>query len=167
MLRAVTPRDAEAICAIYNHYVLHTWVTFEEEPVPAGNMATRIRDLTATMPWLVAEVRGQIVGYAYGNKWKERAAYRHSSEVTVYLDREFTGCGIGLMLYMRLIADLRARGFRSIIGGIALPNDASQRLHEKAGFKKVAHFESVGWKFGQWIDVGYWQLTLPQQGVDL
>lgn len=159
-VRAATPRDAAAICAIYNHYVLHTWVTFEEEPVSTRMMATRIRDLTARMPWLVAEAQGRVVGYAYGNKWKDRAAYRHSSEVTVYLDREYTGRGIGMLLYTQLIAELRARGFCAIIGGIALPNAASQRLHEKIGFKKVAHFEGVGLKFGKWIDVGYWQLTL-------
>ena len=165
-VRAATPRDAAAICAIYNHYVVNSWFTFEEEPVSVGEMATRIRDLTASMPWFVAGRGGEIVGYAYGNKWKDRAAYRLSAEVTIYLDREFTGRGIGLVLYTRLIDELLARGFHTIIGGIALPNPASQRLHENAGFKKVAHFEGVGLKFGRWIDVGYWQLAGHLWGHD-
>jgi L-amino acid N-acyltransferase YncA len=80
--------------------------------------------------------------------------------VTVYIDPKSIGRGIGTQLYTALLADLRARKFHTSIGGIALPNAASVTLHERFGFRKVAHFEQVGWKFGRWIDVGYWQLLL-------
>jgi phosphinothricin acetyltransferase len=159
-IRAATVRDAAAIAAIYNHYVRETVVTFEEKAVSVTEMKARFRMITAAFPWLVAEVDGVVVGYAYANKWKERAAYRHSVETTVYLHVDSTGRGIGLALYVKLIADLRTLGCHAIIGGIALPNAASIGLHESLGFRKVAHFEQVGRKFDRWIDVGYWQLSL-------
>ncbi|HVU17388.1 MAG TPA: arsinothricin resistance N-acetyltransferase ArsN1 family B [Candidatus Didemnitutus sp.] len=161
MIRLATDSDASAICAIYNHYVLHTWVTFEEVPVTEAEMAGRIRDTLIALPWLVLEEQGDVLGYAYANKWKVRAAYRHSVEITVYLRHDAIGRGRGRVLYEELIAKLRGTGIHAVIGGIALPNEASQRLHEKLGFKKVAQFEQVGRKFDRWIDVGYWELILP------
>ena len=158
--RAARLGDAAAIAAIYNHYVATTVVTFEEKPVSVSEVRSRIRLITAAYPWIVAESQGRVVGYAYANKWKERAAYRHSTETTVYLDPGWTGRGIGRLLYARLIGDLRVLGCHAVIGGVALPNAASVGLHEALGFRKVAHFEHVGRKFGKWIDVGYWQLTL-------
>lgn len=162
-LRAARSRDAAAIAAIYNLYVRETIVTFEEKPVSVGEMRVRIRMIGALgLPWIVAETAGAVVGYAYANKWKERAAYRHSVETTVYLRADATGRGFGRALYTQLIAELRAKGLHAIIGGIALPNAASVGLHESLGFRKVAHFEQVGRKFDRWIDVGYWQLTMPE-----
>lgn len=160
MIRLVTPADAADICTIYNHYVLSSTVTFEEEAVTAMEMATRIEDTMAVFPWLVWEEQKKVVGYAYATKWKVRSAYRYSAESTVYLRHDFVGRGIGRKLYEHLIRDLGQAGIHTMIGGIALPNAASQKLHEGLGFKKVAQFEQVGWKFGQWIDVGYWELIL-------
>jgi L-amino acid N-acyltransferase YncA len=160
-VRAARQRDAAAIREIYNHYVRETIVTFEEQPVSAGEMRVRIRLIGSLgLPWIVAESDGSVVGYAYANRWKERAAYRHSVETTVYLRTDSTGRGIGRMLYTSLIAELRRLGCHAIIGGIALPNAASVALHESLGFRKVAHFGQVGRKFDRWIDVGYWQLTM-------
>jgi len=167
LIRAAAPRDAVAIREIYNNYVRETIVTFEEKPVSVGEMRTRIRLIESMgLPWLVAETGGRVVGYAYANRWKERAAYRHSVETTVYLRADCTGRGIGRVLYKHLVAELSRLGFHAIIGGIALPNAASQRLHESMGFRKVAHFEHVGRKFDRWIDVGYWQLTLTPAAGD-
>ncbi len=160
MIRPATETDAPAICAIYNHYVLNTIITFEEEAVPEAEMAGRIREITASLPWSVLEESGEVIGYAYAGKWKSRCSYRYTVESTVYLRHDVTGRGLGSQLYAGLISDLRKIGMHSVIGGVALPNAASQRLHEKAGFRKVAHFDQVGWKFGQWIDVGYWELIL-------
>lgn len=148
------------VCSIYNHYVLNTWVTFEEEAVSEREMRVRIKDASASLPWLVLEERDEVVGYAYATRWKSRSAYRYSVESTVYLRQDVVGRGFGRQLYDRLIAEVRAAGMHLVIGGIALPNQASQRLHEKMGFKKVAHFEQVGWKLNRWIDVGYWELIL-------
>jgi L-amino acid N-acyltransferase YncA len=159
MIRPATTGDAQAICAIYNHYVLNSTITFEERPVPPAEMADRIHETLTSLPWLIWE-DSAIHGFAYASKWKGRCAYRHSAEVTVYVDPKFTRHGIGSRLYEALLADLRQRNFHAVIGGIALPNPASIALHERLGFHKVAHFEQVGRKFGRWIDVGYWQLLL-------
>jgi len=163
MIRLATTDDAASIAAIYNHYVLNTSISFEEEAVSNAAMAARIRETTESLPWLVSEDEGEVLGYAYASKWKARGAYRYSVESTVYLKHGTTGQGLGTKLYDRLLSDLRSRGMHSVIGGIALPNAASQRLHEKMGFRKIAHFEQVGWKFERWIDVGYWQLILQIQ----
>lgn len=162
MIRSALVTDACAICSIYNHYVLNTCITFEEEAVTDDAMRSRIRETTQSLPWLVFEEKNQVVGYAYASRWKSRSAFRYSVESTVYLHRDAVGRGLGRKLYERLISDLSQAGLHSVIGGIALPNVASQNLHEKVGFKKVAHFEQVGRKFDRWIDVGYWELILPK-----
>lgn len=106
---------------------------------------------------VVCEVNDYIVGYAYATKWKERAAYKNSVEVTVYLDHTQSGGGYGKALYAKLLESLVNMGCHVVLGGIALPNEASVGLHEYFGFKKVAHFSEVGFKLNRWVDVGYWQ----------
>lgn len=160
MIRSATTADAEAICSIYNHYVLETTITFEEAAVSPNDMQSRIGETLPSLPWLVWQEGAAILGFAHASKWKGRCAYRHSAEVTVYLEPGCTGRGIGPKLYEELLASLRERNFHAAIGGIALPNPASIALHERFGFRKVAHFEQVGWKRNRWIDVGYWQLLL-------
>jgi len=160
MIRACKPPDASQVCQIYNHYVRETVVTFEEIPVVEHDMAQRIAEVTERLPWLVWEQHGTIVGYAYATAWKARSAYRFSVESTVYLSQSFAGRGIGTQLYQALIADLRGRNVHCIVGGIALPNPASIALHEKLGFSKIGQFKEIGWKFGRWVDVGYWELVL-------
>ncbi|MET0855371.1 MAG: arsinothricin resistance N-acetyltransferase ArsN1 family B [Telluria sp.] len=153
--------DAEAIASIYNHYVLTTSISFEETAVSAIDMAGRIADVQgAGLPWLVAEIDGAIAGYAYATKWRVRHAYRFSVESSVYLHHERAGQGVGSALYRVVLDRLRVGGYHLAIGGIALPNAASVALHEKMGFMKVAHFSEVGFKFGKWTDVGYWELVL-------
>ncbi len=165
MIRSAVPSDAEAIARIYNHYILNTIVTFEEQAVAAADIATRMAEVTqAALPWLVAEQEGGVVGYAYASRWKSRCAYRYSAETTVYVDPGFTGRRHGGELYRGLLDELVARGQHAAIGGIALPNAASVALHESLGFTRVAHFREVGFKFDQWIDVGYWQRRLQQAG---
>jgi L-amino acid N-acyltransferase YncA len=160
MIRPATAADAAAIAVIYNHYVLHTPVTFEEEAVSVEEMAGRIAEVLQSSGWFVDAEDGKILGYAYAGKWKSRCAYRYAVESTVYLDKHATGRGLGTKLYRVLLDDLRSRGLHCVIGGIALPNAASVALHEKLGFQKIGQFKEVGWKLGQWIDVGYWELIL-------
>ena len=161
MIRPARPDDAAAIARIYNHHVLHTAVTFEEVAVDVDEMAARIRaTLALPLPWLVAEAGGGVIGYAYASSWKSRSAYRFTVEGTVYLDERAQGRGIGSRLYRNLIELLRAQGMHLILGGIALPNEASVRLHERLGFEQTAQLKEVGWKLGRWVDVGYWQLIL-------
>ena len=159
MIRPALPVDAEAIARIYNYFILNSVATFEEQTVTAQVMAERMDKInSASLPWLVAETAGGVVGYAYASRWKDRSAYRYSVESTVYVDHAALGVGYGSQLYESLLAGLRQQGFHVVNGGITLPNEASTRLHEKFGFRKVAHFKEVGYKFGKWLDVGYWQL---------
>jgi L-amino acid N-acyltransferase YncA len=161
MIRPATSDDADAICAIYNHHVAHTVVTFEEQPVAAADMRARMTDVAAAqLPWLVLEEAGEVLGYSYAGRWKPRSAYRFTVESTIYLAEHAVGRGIGRALYGELLAELARLGVHAVLGGISLPNAASVALHEKLGFTQVAHFRELGWKFERWIDVGYWQLQL-------
>ena len=161
MIRDALPDDAAAIAAIYNHYIEHTVVTFEEATIPPAEVQRRIDARQAMgLPWLVAAPDDEVAGYAYASRWKERSAYRNSVEVTVYLHKDAGGRGLGTRLYRALFERLRERGAHAAIGGIVLPNPASVALHEKMGMEKVAHFKEVGYKFGRWLDVGYWQRLL-------
>ncbi len=160
MIREALTEDAGAICAIYNPYVLDTTITFEEEAVSIEAMRGRIADVSSRLPWLVYEMDNQVIGYAYATAWRARPAYRYSVESTVYLEPKACGRGLGRTLYQELIARLRTKGIHRVMGGIALPNQASVTLHERLGFEKVAEFDEVGYKFGRWINVGYWQLKL-------
>lgn len=160
MIRHASSADAEAIKDIYNYYVLNTVVTFEEEAVTAHEMQMRMADAQREHVWLVYEADEVVVGYAYASKWKVRSAYKHSVESSVYLSPNVTGKGIGKALYSALIAELKKQDVHAVIGGVALPNDVSICLHESLGFKKIGQFHEVGWKFGKWVDVGYWELIL-------
>ncbi|MEL7967999.1 arsinothricin resistance N-acetyltransferase ArsN1 family B [Vreelandella neptunia] len=164
MIRDAIKGDSEAIAHIYNHYIENTAISFEEKPVLGSDIQGRIENVQgAGLPWLVAVEEGAVVGYAYATKWKERSAYRFSVEVSVYLSNQSHGRGLGAKLYETLFSTLKEGGIHAVMGGITLPNPASVALHEKMGMKKVAHFEKVGFKFDQWHDVGYWQLSLDNE----
>ncbi len=163
MIRAAQPEDAPALARIYNPYVLDTSITFEESPVSAEEMAHRVATVTASHPWLVWDEAGQVRGYAYSSTWRARPAYRHSTETAIYLAPDSRGRGLGTELYQALLTDLRQRGFHLALGGLALPNEASVRLHERLGFQKAAHIHEAGFKFGRWIDVGFWELLLKPE----
>src|SRR5262252_4950649 len=147
-VRTAELSDATIIAEIYNHYVSGSVITFEEEPVTASEITRRIAEVGSTsLPWLVAEKGGQITAYAYATPWKSRSAYRFSVEITVYVAPGWTGCGIGSLMYSHLIPILQAQHAHAVIAGIALPNEVSVALHEKFGFRKVAQFHQVGFKF--------------------
>ena len=159
-IREAAASDPAVVAGIHNHYVTGTVVTFEEEPVSVAEIARRIEEVrSASLPWLVAEVDSHVVGYAYAKPWNARTAHRFSVEITVYLAPAHAGRGIGSKLYGELFPILQARRIHAVMGGIALPNEASVALHEKFGLRKVAQFEEVGFKCNRWIDVGYWQRT--------
>ena len=161
MIRFAVSGDAQRLCEIYNYYVLNAVATFEEEPVSVEEMRRRVDDVQKHFFWLVYEQGGEVVGYAYAGKWKTRAAYRHSVELSVYISPEHHGLGIGKQLYAELLRRLAERDVRSVVGGVAGNNPASIALHLSCGFEQVARFRDVGHKFGQWVDVTYFQLLLP------
>jgi phosphinothricin acetyltransferase len=162
VIRDATPADAAAIAAIYAPMVRDTIISFEEEPPSADEMAERI---AASHVWLVAEEDGQVAGYAYAARFHPRAAYRWATEVSIYLAPEARGRGIGKQLLGLLLERLREMGFVHAFGGTALPNPASEGLFEAFGFKKIAHWERVGFKFDGWHDVSWRQLTLQEPTV--
>ncbi|GAB4246968.1 MAG: GNAT family N-acetyltransferase [Ekhidna sp.] len=162
MIRAARQEDTVAITSIYNHYIKSSHVTFELTPIDEDEMWSRIKQVQSVfqLPWLVSEENGLIVGYAYATRWKQREAYRKTTEISIYMRPDSQRRGLGLPLYKSLIDQLQSLNYHTVIGGVSLPNDASIRLHEKLGFEKVAHFKEQGYKFDRWIDVGYWQLML-------
>ncbi len=157
-LRQAKIGDAAQIAEIYNFYVANTHHTFETEAVNVNEMQNRISKIIENYPFLVCEENGEIAAYAYAGQYKSRCAYKNSVEVSVYVKNGVRQKGIGKLLYQKLFEELSQTEVHAIIAGIALPNDASVRLHERFGFEKVAHFRQIGFKFGKWIDVGYWEL---------
>lgn len=152
------PDDVEACRRIYAHYVDHTAASLETEPPDRDEMARRV---AAAHVWLVAEDSdGRVLGYAYGAPHRPRAGYRFTVEVSVYLDPDARGRGVGRALYAPLLDHLRERGFHLALAGVTLPNAASVRLHEALGFVRVATFPEVGRKHDAWHDTGWWALRL-------
>jgi phosphinothricin acetyltransferase len=157
-IRFVKKDDARSIADIYNYYVLNTEISFEEEAVTEVEMRKRIEEKTRKFPWIVYEENNEILGYAYLGNWKERTAYRHTVEDTIYIKESERGKGIGKKLFERLLEEVsKYKEIHAIMGVIALPNEKSVEMHERNGFKKAAHFKEVGFKNNKWIDVGYWE----------
>jgi len=177
MIRFVNKQDARYLCDIYNYYVENTHNTFEEELVSEVEMQARIASANKNMPWLVVEEpaekivispnrqESKILGYAYVGPWKARAAYKHSVEISIYLDHTAEGRGLGTYLYQKLIDEINRTPIHCLMAVIALPNSSSVAIHEKFGFEKVAHLTEVGRKFNQWVDVGYWQRIIDKKTV--
>jgi phosphinothricin acetyltransferase len=161
-IRTATRTDADSIRAIYEPIVLNTFVSFESEPPEVEEMARRI---SSGHLWLVSEHEGRIVGYAYAARFNVRAAYRWSVEVSVYVDEAHRRSGIGRSLMSSLLTQLAERGFVNAFAGIALPNPGSVRLVEALGFDHIGLQRKVGFKLGEWRDVGWWQLRLREPTV--
>lgn len=165
-VRDFAQQDAAPANALTNWYIEHTAVHFAYETHNDATFEAGWRQGSTTHPWLAAEVDGVFAGYAKAAVWRDRKAYERTCETGIYVQRGMEGKGVGLALYNELLPRLKAAGFHTVIGGMTLPNPASAALHERAGFRKVAHFEQVGRKFDQWHDVGFWQLTLPAPEPD-
>jgi L-amino acid N-acyltransferase YncA len=162
-IRKAAITDAAQIAEIYNYYIKTSHATFELETIDAAEMENRISEtFQKNYPFFVCEEDEEIVGYAYGRMFRPRRAYQHSIEVSVYIKNGAEGKGVGTKLYEKLFPEILQKDFHAIIAGISLPNDASVKLHEKFGFEKVAHFREVGFKFGRWIDVAYWELLIKK-----
>jgi L-amino acid N-acyltransferase YncA len=152
--------DATAVAAIYRPAVESSLASFEEEPPTPAEMAERIRATLARAPWLVAEQDGTVVGYAYAGPHQQRAGYRWSVNISVYVVPGHAGRGIGRRLYDELLSILRRQGFVNVYAGITLPNPASVALHESIGMRRIGVYEGVGFKHGAWRDVAWYHLRL-------
>jgi phosphinothricin acetyltransferase len=161
-IRSATGADAARIAEIYEPYVTNTPASFEIDPPRMQEMLGRIEAGAGTYPWLVAQADSAVVGYAYAGEFRKRAAYRWSAEVSVYVDMHHRARGAGRALTTRLLDELRAGEFANAFAGVALPNPASVRLFESLGFQPIGVFRNVGYKFGVWHDVAWWQLPLRE-----
>ncbi|MEW6263316.1 MAG: N-acetyltransferase family protein [Thermodesulfobacteriota bacterium] len=159
-IRRATAGDAERIAKIYNWYIINTIITFETDMVGSQEMKKRIQEKIVRHDWLVCELNQEIIGYAYYGPFRTRAAYNHTVESTIYLAQESVGRGCGRALYAKLIESAKGRGLREVIGIIALPNPRSLAFHREMGFEEVGVLKKVGYKFGRYIDVGIWQMSV-------
>jgi phosphinothricin acetyltransferase len=160
VIRLAEESDTEGVRSIYAPVVRDTAISFELEPPSLGEMRDRIRSLRGRLPWIVCAEGPEIRGYAYADRFRTRAAYQWSAEVTVYVSPAWQRRGVGQALYTSLLEGLRLLGYRSAFAGIALPNPASVALHETLGFRPAGIFRAAGFKLGRWHDVGWWQLEL-------
>ncbi len=156
-IRPATVADAAAISAIYAPYVRETTVSLELEPPDVEEMGRRIEALIPAYPYLVLEQHDDVRGYAYASPHRVRAAYRSSTEVSVYVDRSHHRRGFGRQLYLALFDALRDTPYHLALAGITLPNDASEALHRSLGFEPVGIYREVGHKFGRFIDTVWMQ----------
>lgn len=159
-IRNVRPDDAQDIADIYNHFVLNTAVSFETEAVSTQQMRRRMESISASYPYFVYETDGHVAGYCYAHPWKERAAYCHTLETTIYLSPRYQRMGIGTQLMHRLIDQCRKDGHHALVACITGGNEGSVALHRSLGFKQVSLFREVGFKLGRWLDVVDLELVL-------
>ncbi len=152
-LRFAAPSDAAKLVEIYRPYVENTTVTFEYDTPDENEFAARIRAFSAEFPFIVCEIDGEAVGYAYAHKYGERFSFRFSAELSVYIAENRRGMGIGRTLYGALIELLAAQGYKNLYALVAAPNPASFALHDAFGFREVGRANGVGYKFGGWIDL--------------
>jgi phosphinothricin acetyltransferase len=159
VVRPARESDVDAIRQIYGVMVTDTATSFEEE-VPTREEMARRMTAAPRLPWFVVEAAQRVVAFAYASQHRQRAAYRWSADCSVYVSEAHLRQGVGRLLYERLIPEVRSLGYVTLFAGIALPNAASIRLHERFNFQPVGVFRSVGFKKGQWRDVGWWALQL-------
>jgi L-amino acid N-acyltransferase YncA len=165
-IRVARPGDAEQVLEIYAPNVTDSFVSFELAAPTVEDMRARIVKTLATYPWLVHDEDGRVLGYAYGSAHRERAAYQWSADVSCYVRAGARGRGIGKALYLELLRRLEEQGLRNAYAGIALPNEASVRLHESVGFAPIGIYRGVGFKQGEWRDVGWWGRRLADLTPD-
>lgn len=163
LVRLATAPDAAAIAAIYRPYVEGSRISFEEEAPDADEIGRRMA--SPIHPWLVAQEGGRVLAYASTAPMRGRRAYRWSVESGIYVDGVAQGRGIGRQLLAAHLELLERQGFVTVIAGIALPNEASVALHERLGFKLSGIERGVGFKLGEWVDVGRWQKDLAPRAA--
>jgi phosphinothricin acetyltransferase len=162
IMRLAAIQDTEQILEIYSPYVLDTDISFETAVPSKEEMEKRIESVLSNKPWIVIEDEKHILGYAYASEHNERSAYRWSVDLSVYIRQDSRGMGLGKALYTALFHILKLQGYCNAYAIIVLPNESSIGIHEYFGSVKVAHYNNVGYKLGNWHDVGCWELFLAQ-----
>jgi len=160
VIRIARPEDRVAIDTIYAHYVRTSTCTYQEQVESDEARAAWFAAHGPAHPITVLEAAGEILGWASLSPWRERSGYRFAVELSIYLRPESCHLGLGRELLADLIARAEALGYHAILGGISADQAGSIRLHERFGFTRVAHLREVGYKFGRWLDVVYYQRLL-------
>lgn len=164
LIRHADPaRDAAACAAVYSPFVTAGVASLEERAPDEREMATRVQTISTRYPWLVAEVEGMVVGFAYATEHRARSAYRWATETTVYVSPSHHRRRVGRALYGTLLPLLASQGLYVACAGITLPNQASVALHERFGFEPIGVYRGIGFKHGIWWTTGWWQLALREQ----
>ena len=169
LVRPAVATDVAAITAIYNHYVLTSPATFDITPVSQENRLAWFGGFDASGPFrlLVAEQAGRVVGYAGSGRFREKPAYVTSVEMTVYVQADAIGQGVGARLYAQLFLILEREPIHRAYAGVTLPNQASLRLHRRFGFRDIGCYDEVGHKFGQYWSVQWLERPMPFRGHPL
>lgn len=161
-IRQARHEDAKAMLAIYRPFIEHTVVSLETVVPSEVEFAQRVDERQRTHEWLVAELDGTVIGYAYGSKHRARGAYRTSCEVSAYVADAAQGRGVARLLYERLLERLAELGYCNALAGIAMPNDTSVAFHLAMGFTLVGVYHHVGFKHGAWRDVAWYERILRE-----
>ena len=155
-IRPIEDRDIAACLAIYNYYIEHTTITFEEEPLSLAAFSERVRRICAGYPYLVAEESGEVVGYAYLDAYNERSAYRYTADLSICLGR---GAGASLLAAVERLAE--QQGLRNLVAIVTEENEHSLSFHVRHGYREVGRLYKSGFKFGRWLDAAFLQKVLP------
>ena len=165
-IRSAVSDDAEALAAIYAPVVRDTAISFEVDPPDGEEMRARVVSTLKTFPWLVSlDDHGEVDGYAYASRHRDRAAYQWSVDCSAYIRPDHRGRGIGKRLYLDLFERVARLGYFQVFAGITLPNEASVALHKSVGFELVGVYRTVGFKHGGWHDVSWWQRPLRPAAI--
>lgn len=163
IIRLAEERDVPGILEIYAPFILDTSVTFEETIPDEASFWKRMQDIMAELPFLVCEIDGRIAGYAYASGYRSRASYRWSKEVSVYIHPDFYRRRVGHALYTSLNKMVQYQGVANLLAIITMPNEPSVSFHEHVGYRKCGEFSKVGYKLGQWQNVGWFELFLQDE----
>lgn len=153
IIRIATQEDAEAIYQIYEPYILNTAVTFEYDPITIEDYKERMRKVQKQFPWLVCEMDGKVLGYAYCTAYRERAAFAWDCECSVYVDHKVHRKGVATELYHQLFEYIKKQGYYNVYAYIALPHESSVAFHKKFGFREIGIYSNTGYKLNHWWDL--------------
>jgi L-amino acid N-acyltransferase YncA len=167
IVRAACEADAGRLAAIYNPYILKTTVTYEYEPVSVEAFRRRMAGIMEKFPYIVAEENGVVVGYAYASPYHSRQAYSWDCDLSVYVDMDSQGKGVGTELYSVLLKLLERMNYINAYSLVDYPNDGSMALHEKFGFTRMGVFRHTAYKFGHWLDMIVLEKRLTDPEVPL
>jgi phosphinothricin acetyltransferase len=165
-IRLVQEADTTEILKIYEPYVKETAVTFECETPSLSEFRNRIKETSLDYPYIVCVSDEKVIGYAYAHRHMEREAYQWNAELSVYIDKNYFRLGVGKTLYSALIEILRMQNVRNVYGGVASPNEKSEKLHESLGFKKLGIYHSTGYKCGAWYDVAWFEKNIGDYDLE-